>query len=55
MGVVTSMIFALNCVINRTVKEIDVSVVLFYHTLIGTCGAFVAVGIYCLATGSPFL
>jgi len=55
IGVLTSILFATGNVINRTVKEIDVSVVLFYHTLIGTSGAFVAVLTYCLCTGTPFL
>jgi hypothetical protein len=55
VALITSWLFAANNVIQRIVKEIDFSVVLFYHTLIGSTTAFIASAIYSYMMGTPFL
>jgi len=51
----TSWVFAGSCICNRIIKEIHFSVVLFYHTIIGTTIPFLVVGLYSWITHSPFL
>jgi len=55
VAIAGSLIFAGSCVINRVIKDIHFSIVLFYHTIIGTSASLVVVGIYSLCTKQSFL
>jgi len=55
IGLVTSFGYAINNVLNRSLKEVHFSVLLFYHTLIGSMLCLLIFGTYSAVKGVPFL
>jgi len=53
MGVISSWVFAITFTLNRRIKDIHYSVIIFWHSVIGATGSLVVVLILWGVTGNP--
>ena len=55
LAFVASWVFATSNMLTRKIKEINWTVVLFWHNSVGFISVFIGFLVYCLIAGQPFL